>query len=216
MYNVNSKSTRAQILAAYVEMRDALDQERQDHAVTKDDFAREKTARIAQDAELKVLRAKVYDAPDKYCVTTPDGNCISEDPRCMHNTPAPKVLRAEVPRTGPDRYCVTEADGSCVSTDPRCMHNTFAPKSQEPSCEAPSAKPLTIKEFCAEYCRVHGTRSVPGDVVKAWRDSFKCRCGKCGGTGEYGDLGICYACQGTGEQTVQDIERNSTYWKLNG
>lgn len=60
MYNVNSKSTRAQILNAYVEMRDALDQERQAHAVTKDDFNREKTARIAQDLELKELRAKVY------------------------------------------------------------------------------------------------------------------------------------------------------------
>ncbi len=23
-------------------------------------------------------------APDRYCVTTADGNCISEDPRCMH------------------------------------------------------------------------------------------------------------------------------------
>lgn len=179
MYNVNSKSTRAQILNAYVEMRDALDQERQDHASTKRDLE-----------ELRALRAAAVAKA--------------------------KAARAEVPRTGPDRYCVTEADGSCVSTDPRCMHNTFAPKSQEPSCEAPSAKPLTIKEFCAEYCRVHGARSVPGDVVKAWRDSFKCRCGKCGGTGEYGNLGICYACQGTGEQTVQDIERNSTYWKING
>jgi hypothetical protein len=25
------------------------------------------------------------DRPDQYCVTRPDGACISEDPRCMHN-----------------------------------------------------------------------------------------------------------------------------------
>lgn len=164
MNTVTLKNTKSQILAAFEAMRDVAD--------------RERTARRSLEDEIKLLRAKVYAAPDKYCVTTPDGNCISEDPRCMHNTPAPK--------------------------------------SQEPSCEAPSAKPMTIKEFCAEYCRVHGTRSVPGAVVKAWRASFKCTCGKCGGTGEYGNLGICYACQGTGEQTVQDVERNSTYWKLNG
>jgi hypothetical protein len=22
--------------------------------------------------------------PDKYCVTLPDGDCVSKDPRCMH------------------------------------------------------------------------------------------------------------------------------------
>ena len=22
--------------------------------------------------------------PDRYCVTTPDGDCVSTDPRCMH------------------------------------------------------------------------------------------------------------------------------------
>lgn len=60
MYTVTKSSTKAQITSAYEAMRDALDQERQAHAVTKDDFNREKTARIAQDLELKELRAKVY------------------------------------------------------------------------------------------------------------------------------------------------------------
>jgi len=25
------------------------------------------------------------DSPDKYCYTMPDGECVSEDPRCPHN-----------------------------------------------------------------------------------------------------------------------------------
>lgn len=28
------------------------------------------------------------DEPDRFCITTPDGNCVSEDPRCMHNKQA--------------------------------------------------------------------------------------------------------------------------------
>jgi hypothetical protein len=28
--------------------------------------------------------AEQVQAPDAYCVTTPDGDCISNDPRCMH------------------------------------------------------------------------------------------------------------------------------------
>lgn len=23
--------------------------------------------------------------PDRYCITLPDGSCVSSDPRCMHN-----------------------------------------------------------------------------------------------------------------------------------
>jgi hypothetical protein len=29
------------------------------------------------------------DMPDRYCITTPDGGCVSEDPRCMHNKREP-------------------------------------------------------------------------------------------------------------------------------
>jgi hypothetical protein len=25
--------------------------------------------------------------PDRFCVTTPDGGCVSTDPRCVHNLP---------------------------------------------------------------------------------------------------------------------------------
>lgn len=28
------------------------------------------------------------DEPDRFCITTEDGGCISEDPRCMHNKQA--------------------------------------------------------------------------------------------------------------------------------
>lgn len=33
---------------------------------------------------------------------------------------------------------------------------------------APSTK-LSLAQFCANYCKTHGTRSVPGHVVKEWR-----------------------------------------------
>lgn len=86
---------------------------------------------------------------------------------------------------------------------------------KETTSFVPSDKAMTINEFCEAYCKEHGTRSVPGAVVKAWRASFKCTCGKCGGTGDYGVGNICYACCGTGEQTVADVARNRAYWKLN-
>ena len=41
---------------------------------------------IARDTIKKALAA--YDAaPDKYCLTREDGECISTDPRCMHQPP---------------------------------------------------------------------------------------------------------------------------------
>lgn len=36
------------------------------------------------------------------------------------------------------------------------------------SRSAPSTK-QSLAQFCAAYCKTHGTRSVPGHVVKAWR-----------------------------------------------
>jgi DnaJ-class molecular chaperone len=46
-------------------------------------------------------------------------------------------------------------------------------------------------------------------------------CAKCRGTGEYRwgaivngkatNVGICWSCKGTGQQTVRDIRRNETY-----
>jgi hypothetical protein len=33
--------------------------------------------------------------PDAYCVTTPDGGCISTDPRCMHQVPSDEMKRLE-------------------------------------------------------------------------------------------------------------------------
>ena len=38
-----------------------------------------------------------------------------------------------------------------------------------------------------------------------------CECGKCGGTGQYLDFGICYQCEGTGTQSVEDQKRNWGY-----
>lgn len=29
----------------------------------------------------------------------------------------------------------------------------------------------SLAEFCSAYCATHGTRSVPGHVVKAWRNA---------------------------------------------
>jgi len=31
------------------------------------------------------VRVLEDDEPDRFCITTPDGDCISDDPRCMHN-----------------------------------------------------------------------------------------------------------------------------------
>jgi len=39
-----------------------------------------------EEAERRGLKVDVtVEAPDKYCVTLPNGDCISTDPRCMHN-----------------------------------------------------------------------------------------------------------------------------------
>lgn len=48
-------------------------------------------------AKISRLEKKVREAsnePDRYCVTAPDGECISTDPRCMHHVhaaPKPSV-----------------------------------------------------------------------------------------------------------------------------
>lgn len=46
-------------------------------------------------AKIARLEKKVREAsnePDRYCVTAPDGECISTDPRCMHHVhAAPKA-----------------------------------------------------------------------------------------------------------------------------
>ena len=70
-------------------------------------------------AELSIAASLIFDmreqteapkssAPDAHCVTTPDGDCVSTDPRCMHQAPAPisarraqmDAARAEAMRTG--------------------------------------------------------------------------------------------------------------------
>lgn len=47
------------------------------------------------------------DTPDRYCQTLPDGSCVSDDPRDIHNVDI--VIRYP--------------DGSCDSDDPRDIHN---------------------------------------------------------------------------------------------
>lgn len=42
------------------------------------------------------------------------------------------------------------------------------------------------------------------------------KCVKCNGTGAYGERGICYACKGTGGQTIRDTMRCAAYWRHNG
>lgn len=70
-------------------------------------------------SELSIAASLIFDmreqteapkssAPDAYCVTTPDGDCVSTDPRCMHQSAAPisarraemNAARAEAMRTG--------------------------------------------------------------------------------------------------------------------
>lgn len=93
---------------------------------------------------------------------------------------------------------------------------TATPENKAEKPTPTGGQPMTINEFCAAYCAEHGTKSVPKDVVKTWKASFKCTCPKCGGNGLYGTDDICYACAGTGEQTVADAERNKAYWRING
>ena len=40
----------------------------------------------------------------------------------------------------------------------------------QPRNSAPSTK-QSLAQFCAAYCQTHGTRSVPGHVVHAWRNA---------------------------------------------
>jgi len=40
---------------------------------------------------------------------------------------------------------------------------------KQPSNSAPRAQSLA--QFCSAYCATHGVRSVPGHVVKAWRNA---------------------------------------------
>ena len=51
------------------------------------------TEEMARDYELSyelegkpLYAAPQSQAPDKYCITVEDGSCVSNDPRCMHNT----------------------------------------------------------------------------------------------------------------------------------
>lgn len=162
MNTVTSRSTKAQMYAAFETMREALDATRQELRAERENLARERASHEAtKDAlrHLQDLRAKAV-AKAKAATATPEN-------------------KAEKP---------TPTGG----------------------------QPMTINEFCAAYCAEHGTKSVPKDVVKTWKASFKCTCPKCGGNGLYGTDDICYACAGTGEQTVADAERNKAYWRING
>lgn len=40
---------------------------------------------------------------------------------------------------------------------------------RQPNNSAPRAQSLA--QFCSAYCATHGVRSVPGHVVKAWRNA---------------------------------------------
>lgn len=37
-------------------------------------------------------------------------------------------------------------------------------------------------------------------------------CGKCDGTGQYMDYGVCHQCRGKGHETWRDIAQNQLYW----
>lgn len=55
------------------------------------------------------------DSPDLYCVTEGNGDCVSTDPRCMHNSPAPPPM-ADVeasigPHDLPEPTVLSQADG---------------------------------------------------------------------------------------------------------
>lgn len=82
-------------------------------AITKNELVKlnsELSAKVAAlgtalaDALAKIARLekKVREAsnePDRYCVTAPDGECISTDPRCMHHVhaaPKPSVSPGKI------------------------------------------------------------------------------------------------------------------------
>lgn len=46
--------------------------------------------------------------PDAYCITTPDGGCISTDPRCMHQSQA-EAITAFKPE-GPENQVIKDSD----------------------------------------------------------------------------------------------------------
>ena len=53
---------------------------RSDRKITDDD------RRILERVAASLMRLwEIENAPDRFCVTQPDGACVSTDPRCMHH-----------------------------------------------------------------------------------------------------------------------------------
>ena len=48
-------------------------------------FALQAVANVLLEPCNMIRRTRFDDPPDTYCITLPDGSCVSEDPRCMHN-----------------------------------------------------------------------------------------------------------------------------------
>lgn len=52
--------------------------------------------------------------PDRYCVSTLDGNCVSNDPRCMHNKNATPPVDIKLPEQQIKQAGSDDGAGNCV------------------------------------------------------------------------------------------------------
>ena len=79
----------------------------------------------------------------------------------MRSTKAQMYSEIERLRDYADRYQQQLRDA--VDEIARLKAKHSAPRASQHSTKQ------SLAQFCAAYCKAHGTRSVPGHVVKAWR-----------------------------------------------
>lgn len=81
----------------------------------------------------------------------------------MRSTKAQMYSEIERLRDYADRYQQQLRDA--VDEIARLKAKHSAPRASQHSTKQ------SLAQFCAAYCAAHGTRSVPGHVVQAWRNA---------------------------------------------
>lgn len=81
----------------------------------------------------------------------------------MRSTKAQMYSEIERLREYADRYQQQLRDA--VDEIARLKAKHSAPRASQHSTKQ------SLAQFCAAYCQTHGTRSVPGHVVRAWRNA---------------------------------------------
>ncbi len=81
----------------------------------------------------------------------------------MRSTKAQMYSEIERLRDYADRYQQQLRDA--VDEIARLKAKHSAPRASQHSTKQ------SLTQFCAAYCAAHGTRSVPGHVVQAWRNA---------------------------------------------